>query len=123
MSTVARSNYHVGTAKLQKTSVTAGGDRVAATDTQVELARAGDVEAAKFSKTEITIKSNATVVSVKGGDYSSTNHYIRQSRGYVKKDGNLRQFINYPLMGYSVPVLLTLICCHICFSALYFCVQ
>ena len=98
MSTVARSNY-VASGKAQQTRVVAGRDRIGASDTQVELARAGDVEAATFSKTDISIKSTGRTVFIKGS-YASTNHYIRQSRGYVKKDGKLRQFINFPFMGY-----------------------
>ena len=99
MSTVARSNY-VASGKAQQTRVVAGRDRIGATDTQVEVTHAGDVEAAKFSKTDISIKSTGKAIRIKGGCYSFTNHYIRKSRGYVKKDGKLRQFINYPLMGY-----------------------
>ena len=63
MSTVVCSK-HVATAKTHQTRVVVGGDRIAATDTQVELAHAGDVEAAKFSKIDITINSSsATVVN------------------------------------------------------------
>ena len=91
----------MASAKAQQTRVVAGRDRIGATDTQVELARVGDVEAAKFSKTDISIKSTGKGIRIKGGCYSFTNHYIRKSRGYVKKDGKLRQFINYPFMGYT----------------------
>ena len=45
--------------------VVVGGYRIADTDTQVELAHARDVEAAKFSKIDITINSSATVVNKK----------------------------------------------------------
>ena len=103
MSAIAHNNKAVykvnaGTAKLDRTQVVANRDKLGAANTQVEVARVGDVEAGKFSKTEISVKSDAHVVNVKGGSYSQSNHYIRQSRGYVKKDGKLRQFINFPRM-------------------------
>lgn len=103
MTTVPRGGprvYQATTARvnLNKTEVSVKKDAVAAANIKVEAARVGDVEAAKVSKTEFSLESAATPVTL-NGRYASTNHYIRQSRGYVKKDGKLCQFFYLPLMS------------------------